>query len=268
MPQRRILKLIPFLIFLLILASLLEVSCSSIRKKTIESKILNEKRTLFVRLPEGYNDSVAKYPVLYILDGQSLIEKSHKKIFDDLAKNDEVPDIIMVGIANKGGIIRSSRNRDFHPAGGGAQNFLKFIKKEMIPFIDENFRTNDRRVLMGHSSAGLFTIFTLFSDPDLFTGYIPSCPALSIEDKTVIDMARKFARTQKAKNIYLFIGIGEEDYSGFIKSTEKVVTILDTLVPDGMIFEYKKYPGEDHYSTPFRTFREGVIAFFRAFPKE
>jgi predicted alpha/beta superfamily hydrolase len=252
---------------LLLLFSLLAVSCSPAQKKAIESEILGEKRALFVRLPENYNNSAAAYPVLYILDGQMLIENPYKKIFDGLAENDEIPDVIMVGIANRG-FLRSRRSRDFHPQGNGAENFLRFIKQELIPFVDENFRTNDCRVLMGHSSAGLFTLFALFADPGLFAGNIPSCPALSAEEKTVFGMARKFGETQKAMDNYLFIGIGAEDYSGFIRFTEKVVAILKTQTPDGLIWEYHKYPGENHFSTPFRAFSEGVIAFFHTFPED
>lgn len=257
----------PFPLLLLPLFSLLAVSCSPSHKKVIQSEILDEKRVLYIRLPEDYRNSAAKYPVLYILDGQMLIENPYKKIFDGLAGNDEVPDVIMVGIANRG-FLRSGRSRDFHPEGNGARNFLKFMKQEVIPFIDETFRTNDCRVLLGHSSAGLFTLFAFFADPGLFAGNISSCPALSVEDKTVFALARTFVQTQKSLNNYLFIGIGDEDYSGFIRFTEKVVTILKTQAPDGLIWEYHKYPGENHFSTPFRTFSEGVTAFFRSFPQE
>lgn len=254
-------------LLLSILFSLFAVSCRPIEKKVIESEILEEKRALFVRLPDNYKNSAATYPVLYILDGQMLTENPYKKIFDGLAEDDEVPDVIMVGITNRG-FLQSGRSRDFHPEGKGTQNFLKFIKQELIPFIDENFRTNDCRILMGHSSAGLFTLFALFSDPELFTGYISSCPALSVEDKTVFALARKFVKTQKTRNNSLFIGIGGEDYWGFIRFTEKVVTILKAQVPEGLIWEYHKYPGESHFSTPFRTFSEGILTFFRSFPEE
>jgi predicted alpha/beta superfamily hydrolase len=261
-------KHVPLFLLFLLLFSLFFSSCSSIDKKAVESEILGEKRVMFVRLPENYKNSAATYPVLYILDGHRLIEQPYKKIFDQLAENEEVPDVIMVGIANKAGhLLRSSRDRDFNPDGMGAQNFLKFMKKELIPFIDENYRTNACRVLMGHSSAGLFTIFALFSDPGLFSGYIPSCPALSEDDKTVFDMARTFGMTQADMNNYLFIGMGAEDYSGFIRNTEKIVMILKTQDPEGLIWEYYKYPGETHNSTPYRTFSEGVIAFFRSFPE-
>jgi len=262
-------KRIPLSLLSLLLLFLISVSCSSTEKKAIKSKILGEKRILFIRLPENYKNSSTYYSVLYILDGHMLIERSYRKIFDGLAENDDVPDVIMVGIANKGGTpLRSSRRRDFHPEEKGAQKFLTFIEQELIPFVGENYRTNACRVLLGHSSAGLFTIFALFANPGLFTGYIPSCPALTADDKTVFDLARTFSMKKNITNNFLFIGIGAEDYSGFIRSTEKVVSMLKTQAPKGLIWEYHKYSGENHYSTPFRTFPEGVIEFFRSFPGE
>lgn len=258
---------IPTSFLLLLLFSFLGTSCIQIQKKTIESRILKEKRTLFIRLPECYKNSIAEYPVLFILDGHRLTKKPYEKTFDRLAQNDEVPDVIMVGIANNVGITRTSRVRDFSLSEEGAQNFLKFIKQEVIPFVDKHFRTNGRRILLGHSSAGLFTLFALFSDPGLFRGYVSSCPALSAGDEMVFDMARAFVKRSKFANNYLFIGIGEEDYSGITSFTEKIVALLQSQIHGGLIWEYHKYPGEDHYSTPFRAFHEGVIAAFRSFPE-
>jgi len=94
-------KRIPLSILFSVLFSLFSASCSSIEKKAVEFNILGEKRVMFVRLPENYKNSAATYPVLYILDGHRLIEKPYKKIFDQLVENDGVPDVIMVGIANK-----------------------------------------------------------------------------------------------------------------------------------------------------------------------
>ena len=36
-------------------------------KITVHSKVLNENRQILIRLPEGYNRSKQKYPVLYLL---------------------------------------------------------------------------------------------------------------------------------------------------------------------------------------------------------
>jgi enterochelin esterase-like enzyme len=37
---------------------------------TVRSKVLGEDRTMFVALPNGYHESGARYPVLYVLDGE------------------------------------------------------------------------------------------------------------------------------------------------------------------------------------------------------
>src|SRR5690606_39393109 len=41
---------------------------------------------------------------------------------------------------------------------GGGRNFLNFIEKELIPFIDKNYRTEPNRILVGHSLGGLLTL--------------------------------------------------------------------------------------------------------------
>ena len=93
-------KRIPLSLLFSLLFSLFSASCGSIEKKAVESKILGEKRVMFVRLPENYKNSAATYPILYVLDGHRLVENPYKKIFDQLADNEKVPDVIMVGIAN------------------------------------------------------------------------------------------------------------------------------------------------------------------------
>jgi enterochelin esterase-like enzyme len=35
---------------------------------TLQSKILNEERRIFIRVPFGYEQTTASYPVLYLLD--------------------------------------------------------------------------------------------------------------------------------------------------------------------------------------------------------
>ena len=39
-------------------------------KIVIHSDILNEDRTILIRLPKDYDNAKMKYPVLYILDGE------------------------------------------------------------------------------------------------------------------------------------------------------------------------------------------------------
>ncbi|HBY65277.1 MAG TPA: hypothetical protein DEG42_02640 [Acholeplasmataceae bacterium] len=66
-------------------------------------------RTLRVLLPEGYNESKANYPVLYMHDGQNCFEdktsfSGHSwgfvQIIKDLKKKGLIEDLIVVGIDN------------------------------------------------------------------------------------------------------------------------------------------------------------------------
>src|SRR5260370_36268769 len=49
--------------------------------------------------------------------------------------------------------------------GGGADKFRAFLSKELIPGIDRTYRTQDFRVLSGHSAGGQFALYCLTSDP-------------------------------------------------------------------------------------------------------
>ena len=62
---------------------------------------------------------------------------------------------------------------------GNGPNFLKCLKTELIPFIEANYRADpSHRVLQGSSYAGLFTLYAMFADTGLFSGYIAASPAV------------------------------------------------------------------------------------------
>lgn len=121
------------------------------KKETIESEILGEQRVINVYLPPNYENSNLNYPVLYLLDGGAhFLHGSASSQF--LSRNGLIPQMIVVGILNV------DRNRDFSPTheeriptSGGADNFLNFLNDELVPFVDEKYRTSEFNVLMGHS---------------------------------------------------------------------------------------------------------------------
>ena len=122
------------------------------KRLSIESKILNETRDIYVYLPEGYEESNESYPVMYVLDGESKFTIS-AAIVNFIARNQQIPQMIVVGIPNV------ARNRDFTPIvddrmqnSGGADNFINFLEEELIEFVDNTYRTQDYKVLFGHLS--------------------------------------------------------------------------------------------------------------------
>lgn len=138
---------------------------------------------IYVRLPEGYTaNNIASYPVIYLLDGDSLyplLAPTH--LF--LTYDEKLPEAILVGIAyggfdpsiNKRNIDFTGPGSDVSSAEAGAPKFAAFLKGELIPAIENRYRTNpSRRVLLGQSRGGYFVLWSAMEDPDLFWGRIAS----------------------------------------------------------------------------------------------
>ena len=70
--------------------------------ETIQSKVLDEERTINVYLPDGYSpDSARFYPVIYLLDGSANEDFIHVSgLVQFLQMIGSIPPAIVVGIAN------------------------------------------------------------------------------------------------------------------------------------------------------------------------
>ena len=138
-------------------------------KKTIKSKVLNSDRLLFIYLPNNYDKDITKsYPVHYLTDAPTT-----SNIYFDLLRlhslMNYVPQSIVVGLSS------NNRNYNLYPE-KGAEKYLQFIKSEVIPYIDKNYRTNPFKVVAGHSLGGDFVIYSMLKEPSLFNAYIAGSP--------------------------------------------------------------------------------------------
>ena len=142
-------------------------------RRTLKSAILNEERAVFVHLPASYDTSRASYPVLYLLDGTSASLQEMIAITSRMRGDRGAPEMIIVAVAN------TNRNRDMmpvvakdYPGPPGAEEFLAFLERELVPDIERTYRTAEPRILMGKSLSGLFTLYALLTKPILFNAYV------------------------------------------------------------------------------------------------
>ena len=115
--------------------------------KDVFSPVLNNKRDIVVWLPIGYNaqkNPEKRYPVLYMQDGQNIMDPKTAYIGKDwrvdetvmkLIKQKKIKEVIVVGIYN------SPDRIDEYSWTDKGQNYLKFIVSELKPFIDSNYKT-------------------------------------------------------------------------------------------------------------------------------
>lgn len=64
------------------------------------------------------------------------------------------------------------------PNRGGADNFLTFLNKELIPFVEKSYRAAPYNILVGHSLGGLLNSYSFCVKPKLFNAYITISPSL------------------------------------------------------------------------------------------
>jgi uncharacterized protein len=244
---------------------------------TVHSKILGEDRPIWVYVPNSGRADIylqKKYPVLYLLDGDAhfysvvgMIEQ-----FSTVNGNTVCPEMIVVGIPN------TDRTRDLTPThyiddmgfgsdttSGGGENFIAFIEKELMPYIESNYPTEPYRMLIGHSLGGLTVMNTIVKHKNLFNAYVAIDPSMWWDNKKLLNESREvFAKDSfKGKSLYLAIANTMDEgmdttrvKSDTAKSTAHIRSILElnTLLTgsanNGLKYKGKYYADDDHGSVP------------------
>ncbi|MBK9017562.1 MAG: alpha/beta hydrolase [Saprospiraceae bacterium] len=219
---------------------------------TILSQQLNEDRTLNIYLPSScHPDSLRTYPVIYLLDGsadEDFIHVAGLVHFGTFPWVNALPESILVGISNV------DRRRDFtfpttieqdkkdYPTTGGSANFIRFLEKELLPFIENNYRTNDTTTIIGQSLGGLLATEVLIKKPELFTNYIIVNPSLWWDNESLLKLEPKL--DSKAKAVYLTAGKDEEE--GMVRSATELSDMLKRLKANEYTVFFKIFEGQHH----------------------
>lgn len=226
----------------------------------IKSSILNETRNMSIYLPDDYAYSDTKYPVLYLLDGGAHLQHASGAA-DYLSIRGIIPDIIVVAIHN------IDRTRDFSPVhveaaptSGGAEKFLGFLSKELVPQLDKSYRTAGFNILLGHSFGGVFIGYTMLAEPDLFDAYLAVSPALMYADNFVVKEASKKLKPFKDTK-YFYMTVGNE--KPYFKALEEYSSIMTEKAGESVEFKYVKMMEENHGTTPYLTVFSGLKFIFK-----
>jgi predicted alpha/beta superfamily hydrolase len=195
-----------------------QVEIAGTQSLRIASSICNQEYVLNINLPRNYDDTTKTFPVLFLLDAQydfTLVQAIYGEQFYD----GFVPGIVVVGITwgGKNPDYDKLRARDLTPTDishtgqyGNAPNFLSFIKKELIPFVESKYRVKkDDRTLVGSSLGGLFTLYALFHESETFNRYVLTSPALGWDNEIVYAYDKSYAEKTKELRAKVFMGIGE-----------------------------------------------------------
>src|SRR5665647_1659029 len=230
-------------------------------KISFESRVLNERKTIVVIPPYNYKDRPdEKFPVVYVLDpGNNLFATfGIVNYYSDMLKI--MPRMIIVGI------VSNDREKDYlptpskeQPTGGGADKFLRFIKSELVALIDSTYPANSERCIIGHSAGGLFAIYALENQPDLFNSFICMDPSLWYDDQSCVKKLPTFLKNNRDIKKSIFISLSNEKEMGVFPFIE----VLETYAPEGLKWDYIHYKNETHNSLGFKSICAGFEMIYK-----
>jgi hypothetical protein len=235
----------------------------------IQSKVLGEDRTIWIHLPDQYETSDLTYPVLYRLDGnKKLVQKTAATLNRINRKDGNTPEPIVVGIEN------TNRDRDMWPTHTryypesqelGSPDFLAFIETELIPYIENHYRTNENRILCGQSLSAVFTLYTFLAKPALFDSHIACSGAFPDCEPFFKELSQTaFLNADLYKNKKLFITHGLKDpldpngtvHRQMTEFSQAITNKLGNVVSCKYLF----YENEGH--VPENSLQDGLIFLF------
>jgi predicted alpha/beta superfamily hydrolase len=251
------------------------------RAVTIHSGILEEERKILIYAPQDSLNPEKAYPVVYVLDADNhfaqMVEYSKYLSRQDVYV---IPPLIVIGITN------TDRNRDLTPShsnldysgnldttakspyknSGGNELFLQFIQKELMLYVNSNYKTQPYRIFAGHSFGALTAINCLINYPDMFDAYIAVSPSFWWDQKFLLKLADKKLKAGSTLSKTLFFSDGDEGSSPgspFHTDVLKFDSLLKKRNIKGLNFEYKPYPVESHMTVPIKSYYDGLRFIYK-----
>ncbi len=226
----------------------------------LDSKILKRTVNIFVWVPQGYSQSTARYPVLYDLNSFFCFTYDCGTV-EMYARTLDIPSMIVVGVPQlyAGYVPTPFEQRADTLA--GADLSIRFLKEELIPLVEQNYRANALRLLYGHSVGGLFTMYALFNYPDMFTGYLAGSPWFQNDEQYWLKNIEKFAKERKLKDKYLYMTVGKGEMQLTLDTFAELEKWMKAQQLPGLSWKSAMVDG-DHGSMVGRTICDGLPFIF------
>jgi predicted alpha/beta superfamily hydrolase len=229
---------------------------------TIGSTALGEDRVMSIYLPDSYENSQDNYPVLYMLDGEAHFIHGCGAV-NYMSSQGVIPEMIVVAIQNV------DRNRDFSPVhvdniptSGGADKFLEFVGDELLPYINDHYRTSSYDVIMGHSFGGVFITYALLERPDLFDAFVSISPFMQFADNYIVTQTEEKLLDSFDNDVSYYLCVGEEP--AYYEAIEAFIAILDERADPKFHYDFENFfLDEDHNTMPYIGLVKGLRYVFK-----
>ena len=244
-------------------------------KHSLRSDILNEDREYWISLPDSYNNkesSYKRYPLLIVLDGNlhfKPIAGMVNYMSSDAYRSWKIPEMIVVAIQNV------DRRRDYTPDKimtvrenntGGGDRFLSFLEDELVPELDQQYRTTPYRILFGHSLGGLLAAHAYMKEKTLFNSFIAADPSFGTWDSETMDK-KLDSLTEQSFERFIYIATANWGKRN-IRNRDRHLRLYEALnskCKGELPAKLEYFENENHSSVPIIAFHNGIAAIFEGY---
>jgi uncharacterized protein len=236
----------------------------------VYSKYVKDSFEIYVTLPVNYKNNTGNYSAVYYLDANLKSGNAMRKILDEKQKMGDPLNAIAIGIGHIGN-YRVLRRRDFitpfiksgdslisnEPNFGHSEAFYQFLQQELMPSIENSYRTSiSNRSLIGHSFGGLFACYALFKKERLFSNYVMLSPSLWVNYDNIYEFEKQYRKNSDSlqAKVYMFAG-SKETINKVLPACKKMNDFLMQHPYHGLQFDFKELNNEDHNSHVYNSIK-------------
>lgn len=271
---------------------------ADVESRVVTSANSGRQYQVSVALPLGYADSTKSYAVLYAVDanGQLGTVVEAARILNNFGS--QIPQLLIVGIGYPLGgrqiqieqhrffDLFPTEDRDFETwheewrarewpdlgplqgSGGGGADFLHFVREELIPLIEAEYRADaSDRALYGHSAGGYFGLYALLEAPGTFQRVIAGSPVLFWDDRRFFELEESYAELNQELPARVFLSVGieerdehrpEADCICMVRNLRRLEQTLERRGYEGLEWQVHYFEGENHQSVVPATVSRGL----------
>ena len=238
---------------------------------SVHSPQLDNRRDLYVHVPAAPAAPArgdARYPVIYMQDGQNLFDASLS--FAGTWGVDETLtwasrrglDAIVVGIPNMGG----ARITEYNPFVEAGERYLDFVTHTVKPLVDAQFPTLPNRShtgIAGSSMGGLISLYAFFRYSEIFGFAAALSPSLWFADGVLLDLVARAPRVPGGGRLYLDVGMREGEQTVALGRRLRDLLLTKGYDPRRDLRWVEDRDGVHHESAWGRRFRKALPFLLR-----
>ncbi len=195
--------------------------------KKYQSQELQDVRNVSIYLPKSYDTKTdSNFPLAIVLDAENLLDLyiGNASYF---AAKDNAPEQIVVGINMKETYLKDvSFNKATSNLTQDSDRFLQFLKNELLPYVEANYRTSPFITITGSGVSGNFITHFLKEPIPIFNAYICLNPMLALDINQQV-ASYDLKRLEEEDNTFYFY-MNSHSFSG--KKSNELSSNLGTYL--------------------------------------